>query len=88
MDIHLITYDLRRPGQDYTNLIRAIRSYEQWINVCESCWAVKTTATDSEILDNLLQYIDANDKILVVTMSRQKWASYGLPEQVTNGFRV
>ena len=81
MDIHLITYDLTHPGQDYSGLISAIKACGAWAKVGESCWVVKVNATDIAIRDALKPYIDYNDRIFVATVNRQFCAALNFPEE-------
>lgn len=82
MDLHLINYDLTNPGQNYNKLIEAIKSYDYWAKICESCWAVKTNQSDAQIRDYLKQFLDSNDRLFVCTFSW--WASWNLPKEVTD----
>ena len=86
MKIHLINYDLNTPGKNYDNLINAVKAYGKWAKVCKSCWAIKTDKTDTQIRDNLKQYIDANDILFVCTFD--SWASYGLPKDVADWLKT
>ncbi|MBQ9492259.1 MAG: hypothetical protein IJR54_00780 [Oscillibacter sp.] len=84
MDIHLITYDLHRPGQNYPELHSAIKAYGDWAKLGESCWAVKTNATDIAIRDALKPYIDYNDRIFVATVNRQLCAGFNYSAEIQN----
>ena len=60
--IYLITYDLRVPGQNYSDLIKEIKAIANgWAKPCESTWIVKSSLT-SEAIVNRLTAIDATDK--------------------------
>lgn len=39
--IFLITYDLKEPGQDYSELYEAIKGLGDWQHPLESMWLVK-----------------------------------------------
>lgn len=82
MDLHLINYDLTNPGQNYNKLIEAIRSYRYRIKICESCWAVQTDQSNTQIRDYLQPFLDSNDRLFVCTFSG--WASWNLPKEVTD----
>lgn len=75
----LISYDLRRPGQNYTQLYEAIKSYEWWWHHLESTWIIQTDQQPGDVYSHLANYIDRNDHILVVQLTRnfQGW----LPQQ-------
>ena len=79
--IYLITYDLRVPGQNYSDLIKEIKVIANgWAKPCESTWIVKSSLT-SEAIVNRLTAIDATDKVVVITVSIP-WHSAGLNKDV------
>jgi CRISPR/Cas system-associated endoribonuclease Cas2 len=66
MATYIVSYDLKKPGQNYEQLYEAIKSYDTWAHINESVWAVVTTNTAVQVRDNLSQYIDNNDRIFVI----------------------
>jgi hypothetical protein len=79
MAAQLITYDLISPGQDYTDLHEAIKSFGSWWHCLESTWIVDTGSSTGSIRDTLKQHIDANDKLLVAQLESH-WASMHLTD--------
>lgn len=76
MKIYLISYDLRKPGQNYTPLYDAIKAYGDWQHPMESLWAVYTSEDVNSIYSNLRTKIDDNDNLFIVLMDtreRQGW---------------
>jgi hypothetical protein len=71
--LYLITYDLRKPGQYYTNLWAALNRLAAKRS-CESVWIVRSTYNADAIRNHLQQYIDNNDRLLVSQMG--SWASF------------
>lgn len=63
---YIISYDLCQPGRNYDKLYQALRSFPNWGRLTESTWAVVTSKTTVEIRDLLNQYIDSNDRLIVV----------------------
>ena len=82
MAVHLISYDLMTPGKNYDVLIGAIRALGPWARPLKSQWLVVSQATQTVLRDHLKQYIDANDRLLIVTVDRQAWAAMNLPAEV------
>lgn len=82
MTIKMISYDLHRPGQNYDNLIEAIRSYKAYCKINESDWLISTSDSCSNIRDFLKKFIDSNDTLFVAELSNAPgwWASYNLRE--------
>jgi hypothetical protein len=65
MNCYIITYDLRFGG-NYTSLHNAIKTYGTWAKITESTWAVVTQQSAIALRDNLLKYIDNNDRLFVI----------------------
>lgn len=69
MTATLITYDLRAPGRNYTNLYEGIKALGGWWHCLDSNWIVKTSLTTVQVRDALAAHIDSNDKLLVVQLN-------------------
>jgi hypothetical protein len=65
MAIYVVGYDLHE-GQDYEDLISAIKKLGTWWHCLDSTWLVKSDSTAMEIRDYLLQHILDDDRLLVV----------------------
>lgn len=77
----IITYDLCKPGQNYEELIEAIKTYN-WCKIAKSAWVVTCTKTSVEIRDHLESKIDKNDKLFVGQLtSNAAW--YGESKDVS-----
>ncbi len=79
--VTLITYDLKKPGRDYSTLFEAIKSYKCWAHAAESVWLVDAKDTPGSVRDNLQQFIDSNDLLFAIRVN-QNWASIKLSEKV------
>ena len=73
--VYLITYDLHRPGQNYTGLHLALKGLGEWAHPLESVWLVNSSLSATDIYNRLAPEIDKNDNILVTAMGRdhQGW---------------
>jgi bifunctional pyridoxal-dependent enzyme with beta-cystathionase and maltose regulon repressor activities len=80
----LVGYDLNRPGQDYSELIKFLKSQQAWWHALDSTWIVVTPYTVSGLLDEIKRFIDANDDVLVVDVKGDWWASFGLSDEASN----
>lgn len=69
MKTYFIGYDLKNPGQNYTDLIEAIKKLGPYWHCLDSTWLIKSNSTAIEIRDYLINHIDKNDKILVAQIS-------------------
>lgn len=83
----MVSYDLRKPGRDYSSLYTAIKGASDWAHPLESVWLIKTNQTPEYWRDYLRQYIDGNDRLLVIPVSPNAWASYNLDNEVVGWMR-
>lgn len=67
---YLVSYDLDKPGQDYTDLISALKRLGA-IKPLFSEWVLSSSSTAMEILTYLRQFVDANDRLLVMEIAGQ-----------------
>jgi hypothetical protein len=86
MPVQIISYDLRKPGQDYTGLFEAIKALGTSWHCLESVWLVNTPMASGQVRDSLNSHIDANDSLLVAALSGN-WATLGLPKNGTDWLR-
>jgi len=63
----LITYDLNKPGQDYDDFLKIIKSYA-YARLSESSYAVDTAETPSVVYNKLRSDMDKNDYLCVMTL--------------------
>ena len=79
MSVLLITYDLNKPGQDYSDFIDTFKKYA-WAKLSESSYAIKTSKSPSTIRKELSPHMDKNDHVYVITLSKP-YSGWG-PEKV------
>ena len=75
--VYLITYDLNKPGKDYTSLYLALRQY-QFIRDTglDSVWFVSTQLTPGQIYEHLRHHLDISDRIFITQIqggTHQGW---------------
>ena len=81
MNVRIISYDLRKPGRDYSSLYGSIKFIgTAQCRPLESVWLVRTSLTNAEVRDRILSHLDASDGLLVGTMGSD-WASLGIDPQ-------
>jgi hypothetical protein len=68
MAVYMVGYDLNKPGQDYSDLFEAIKSYGMWWHHLDSTWIIVTDESAARVMNNLRQYMDNNDELLVATI--------------------
>lgn len=68
MNPYMVSYDLNRPGQDYTALIQALEQIGA-VKVLYSQWILRTTYSAEQLRNYLWQFMDGNDSLLVTRLS-------------------
>jgi hypothetical protein len=68
MGKYLVSYDLDKPGQDYSRLISEIERLGG-VRVLYSEWLLRSNANAEQLRDHLWAFIDSNDMLLVVTLT-------------------
>lgn len=75
--IYSISYDLRQPGRNYSDLYEAIKELDpSFQHPLESNWFVRSTSHADDIYKHLRPHIDDNDLLLVVAIdntNKQGW---------------
>jgi len=67
--VYGVSYDLRKPGRDYSALYKLLTSYSTWCHVVESNWLVYTSETAEQICDRIAKVVDSNDRVFVAAMT-------------------
>lgn len=67
----MITYDLNKPGQDYTALFSAIQQCGEANHCLGSVWLLHTAMSVAQVQHVLHQLMDSNDFLMVVDITGQ-----------------
>jgi hypothetical protein len=79
MAIYLVGYDLHE-GQDYEDLINALKSYGAWWHHLDSTWLIKTQESAIDIRNKLKKHIKSDDELLVIKYGNEA-AWFGFNEK-------
>lgn len=72
MKIYSISYDLRQPGRNYSNLYDRIKLLDSSCqHPLESNWFIRSNESAEKIYDFLRPYIDDNDLLFVTEINSQ-----------------
>jgi len=66
----LITYDLKRPGQNYAGLHDAIKAAGTWWHHLESTWIIETDESPRDWYNRLAPHLDQTDYVIVIEITR------------------
>lgn len=79
MSTKVITYDLNREVVR-PNIVKKIKdTYPNWAKLSESCYAVNTAQSATQIFNNLKPLIDSNDNLYVIGLHRPR-DGFGPPD--------
>ena len=79
----LISYDLIAPGRNYESIRGFLESHD-WTKPVQSLYLIKTSQTAKELLDSLNHFLDPNDKVIVVDVTKNSTAWKGLADKASN----
>jgi hypothetical protein len=80
MNTLMVGYDLNKPGQDYEDLIGFLKDCPAYWHHLDSTWLVRTTLSTSEMRDKLKQFLDKSDELLVINVTGDAWATWGISQ--------
>lgn len=83
---YLVSYDLRSPGKNYTRLIEALKSFEDWWHGLDSVWIVFYSGSAIDLTRYLKQFLDRNDQLVAVEIARD-WASLNISDECSQWLR-
>jgi hypothetical protein len=85
--LHLVNYDLDKPGQSYQTLIKRLTEIGAR-RVLLSTWMVQGNYTAIDLRDDLRKYIDANDRLLIADTTNGQFAWHNLLTDIKTAFAL
>lgn len=81
--VYMITYDLNKTGQNYDNVIKAIKdaSTGVWCTFWKSSYLIKSNLTANQISDKITPYIDSNDRLIILECKNSNYQGWLEKEQ-------
>jgi hypothetical protein len=84
MTAYAVSYDLHKKGEfDYENLIKTLKSFENWCHHLESDWVIISDQSAIEVRDLLRLHIHKDDHLIVFRLTGEA-AWYGLSDRISN----
>jgi hypothetical protein len=87
MRVHVVSYDLHTPGQNYPAIVQRLQALGAK-RVLFSQWMLKSSMTAEQLRDDLVRYIDVNDRILVVDVTNAPMAWRNLQTEIKTAFNL
>lgn len=69
MAAYIVTYDLKKSGQNYTCITGKLEKYPAYWHMQGSVWIIESTKTAAQIRDDLVACLDQNDNLFVGKLS-------------------
>jgi len=71
-----VSYELRKPGQDYEDLYDTIKSAPSWCHPLTSHWLIRTEQSVQTWYEKLRRVMDNNDYLFIVDITGQAYYGY------------
>jgi hypothetical protein len=87
MGVIQVSYDLNRPGKDYSSLTKHLKeNYKSWCHPLDSYWFVASDKSAGTVRTECRTHLDANDELVCFDVSRSDWATLNVSKDVTDWF--
>lgn len=87
MHLFTVSYDLLKPGQDYTSLIARLKALGA-VKVLLSQWMLTGNFTAAQLRDDLKRFIDVDDRLLVIDVTNGQMAWTTLLADIKTAFSL
>jgi hypothetical protein len=64
--LYVVSYDLRKPGEDYKGLYEQLKNSPRWWHYLQSTWLISTSESASQLYNRLAAHLGKNDNILII----------------------
>lgn len=68
--VHMISYDLNKPGQNYDNVHEAIEGLGVWCHYLESTYLVNTSLSLDDVQSKVTSCLDASDRMIICEINK------------------
>lgn len=66
MNKYVVSYDLNKEGQKYSELINFLKSFPDYVHVQKSYWFIKSNESANFISEKIESILDKNDEYLIL----------------------
>ncbi|EMN7853165.1 hypothetical protein WAZ04_002482 [Staphylococcus pseudintermedius] len=66
MNKYVVSYDLNKEGQNYSELIKLLKSFPVYIHIQKSYWFIKSNQQLKTISEQIDSILDSNDEYLIL----------------------
>lgn len=68
--VYLVAYELKQPREHYVELMKLLKSFDDWAQLLDSTWAIRTELAVVDVRDQLWEVMDPDDGLFVVESGR------------------
>lgn len=86
MASYLISYDLRKPDHDYSNLYAALSAYKA-IRGLQSVWLLDSNQPSVGVRDTLMSHMHKIDGLIVIEIG-QNWGTHNVLNNAADWLRL
>lgn len=69
--VYVVTYELKQPREYYVALISLLKSFDDWAQLLDSTWAIRTDLSAVDVRDRLWEVMDPDDGLFVLESGRE-----------------
>lgn len=73
--------------EKYEVILRLENNYAKLSNIANNAWIILTERTARNVRDQLEKYSGLNERLFVIDISASKWASLGIPKEMTDAIK-
>ena len=84
MKTYIVIYSLTQAENLYTNLFAYLKSSGYWARPFQGVWLVKASLNSQQIRDGIRTRVNPADKILVIAVPDNDWATFAISKEVTD----
>ena len=74
--VYIITYDLKKTGQDYDALYKKIMSLGQTSHPLQNLWLLSSSFNVDSVRDQIKTVIDSNDSVFVAQLYKGSYSAW------------
>jgi hypothetical protein len=85
-----VSYDLKKPGQNYEKLFAELKSSPGWWHYLESTWLIVTNETPGQLWNRISPATDKNDSVLIIQVVNNTagWLPQGAWDWINQNLRA
>lgn len=87
MSVYLVSYDLKRPTQNYAGLYEELKKASGWWHYLDSTWLISSSETLGSWQKRIRAKVDENDAFIIIELSQGARRNGWLPKRAWEWLR-